>query len=106
VAPLARRVGRLGFGTQGCVEHVLLVAHDDGLRPVCKNPASLVVRHGARVVRARTDVQADARDASMRPAVDRFVASGTVSAFLVWSEATLAGNGEGPGPGFNSVSSD
>ena len=74
VAPAPCRIRRLDLGAQGCPQHALLAAdpvvlHDLGARETAPR-----LRAGAALLRARADVQADARHPALRPSLDGCVA--------------------------------
>src|ERR1035441_4681765 len=87
-SPAARRISRLGGGTQGCAQRLLRSALVDLLRPLCCSPMSKVqspksragrqgsTLHAPRftflpafplLLRPRIDEQADAGDLAVRP---------------------------------------
>jgi hypothetical protein len=90
--PLARRIGRVGGGTQRCVEHAVLVFDDLGLRPLCGGvQSSTLLRQGYGgqefkvqsflrvepvVFRAWVDVQTDVGHASVHASAAGLLAAG------------------------------
>ena len=99
LAPVARRVGGVGGGTQGCVERFLLDADPHHVHALCAktvegrrsrvecgryNSGSRLSTLDPRlsssivVLRVRADVQTDGGDAALRPAPAGFLADSTI----------------------------
>src|SRR5213075_223291 len=74
-APAARRVRGVGLGAQGRALDLLPRARAARVPALRRAAVALEVRGRARALRARPDVQTDARDAAVRAAAPRLLAA-------------------------------